>query len=405
MAELAAQQEDERLCALARYDVLDTPSEEVFDRITRMVRNVLDVPLSTVTFLDAHREGCQSRPGLGETGSSTAFCDSTIRAGRPLVVPDTLSDPHFANDPLVTGAPFIRAYAGIPLRTPDGHAIGTLCAMDDKPRAFSAEQIGVLEDLAHFAVNELELRRLATTDCLTGALSRRAFRDEAGRAVGLALRHGHDLTCVVFDLDHFKSVNDTFGHGFGDTVLKDSVSTCRELLRTTDLLGRIGGEEFGIILPHTGRKAALDVAEKLREAVARQEWQIGETTWRVTASFGLAALDKSLRDFEALLARADSALYSAKAEGRNRSVALRPVEPERATVRRRVLKAGRISFNSGHSSIDCTVRSLSETGAGIDVFTAAGIPKNFDLVIDADQLVRSCHVVDQTEKHLEIRFG
>ena len=406
MAQTAPSLEHERLRALDRYDVLDTPREQAFDRVTRLVRRGRAVPLATVTFLDAHRQWFKSREGLdeGETKRELAFCDHAIRAEAPTIVPDTLLDERFAGSSLVTGEPHLRFYAGVPLRTPDGHNIGTLCAVDTRPREFTPGQVELLTDLAQMVMSELELRRLATTDSLTGTMARRAFREEGGRAVSLALRHGHNLACLTLDIDHFKLVNDTYGHGVGDRVLAGTATLCQELIRKSDLLGRIGGEEFAILLPHTPRKASLDVAEKIRAAIANQRFADGDATVRITASLGVAALDRSIPDIDALLSRADGALYAAKAAGRNQVIAYQSAEPERATVRRRVLKAGRISFNHRQSSIDCTVRSLSENGAGLDVFTSAGVPKTFELVIDSDSFVRPCQVVVQTEKHVEVKF-
>jgi hypothetical protein len=129
----------------------------------------------------------------------------------------------------------------------------------------------------------------------------------------------------------------------------------------------------------------------------------GSGPLRVTASFGVAALDAQTRDAEALLQHADAALYDAKAAGRNRSVLWKGAETN-LVQRRRVLKGGQIRFNGHASSIDCTVRSLSEDGAGIDVYTSVGIPKRFDLSIRADGIERHCRVVSQTEKHLEVEF-
>ena len=97
-------------------------------------------------------------------------------------------------------------------------------------------------DLAKMVMEELELRQLATTDSLTGAMSRSAFRDATARTVALALRHNHDLSCIVYDLDHFKAINDTLGHSCGDQVLVRTIKTSKNHLRLTDYLGRMGGE-------------------------------------------------------------------------------------------------------------------------------------------------------------------
>ncbi len=405
MADLPSD-ERQRLQALERYDILDTSSEQTFDRITRLVARVLDVPIATVTFLDAHRLWFKSQqgPASAEIPREGAFCDIAIRSAEPLVVPDALEDPRFAGQACVAGASGIRFYAGVPLVTPDRWAIGTLCAMDTRPRTVTPEDIAALQDFAAITIDALELRRLALLDGLTGALTRKGFREEAAKAVSLALRHQHDLTAIAFDLDHFKAVNDTYGHAAGDRVLADVVAACREVLRTTDLIGRVGGEEFTVILPHTPRKHAIAVAEKLRAAIAALPFQAGGRSFPVTASFGVASLERAMGGVEPLLDRADGVLQGAKQAGRNRVLAWEQPELEKATVRRRVLKAGRISFNDRRSSIDCTVRSLSDREAGLDVIASAGLPAKFELVIDADRFIRGCHVISQTERHIEVAF-
>lgn len=403
----AALHEQERLDALERYDLLDTPQEEAFDRITRLVRHVFDVPMSTVTFIDGHRQWFKSRQGLAacEGDRGPALCAAAIAQNEPLVIPDTLADPRFATNPLVTGAPHIRFYAGVQLCTPDGQNIGTLCAIDTRPRELSGGQVAALSDLARIVMSELELRLLATTDSLTGALTRRGFREEADRAVALALRHRHDLSVLMFDLDHFKTVNDTHGHATGDVVLQDTIRTCSELLRRSDLVGRIGGEEFAILLPQTELAAAVEVAEKLRSAVARQRLHAPTGPFAITASFGATGLDRTVADIDGLLRRADGALYDAKAGGRNRCVAWMPDGRATPGPRPRVFKAGRISFETGGSGIGCTVRTLSDSGAGIDVVDSADIPDRFELQIDADGFSGPCRVASKTQRHLELEFS
>ena len=400
--------EQERLASLALYDVLDTPQEETFDRVTRLARRFFQVPMSTITLVDGHRAWLKSAQGglpMSEAPKDASFCSVTIREARPLVVRDTLQDERFKENPFVVGDPSIRFYAGAPLHTPDGQNIGALCVLDSTPRSFEAEQVEVLTDLARIVMSELELRKLATTDGLTGALSRRAFREEASRALALAIRHRHELTCITFDLDHFKNINDAHGHAMGDLVLEETTKACRVLLRKSDLVGRLGGEEFAILLPYTGPAAALKVAEKLRMSMTDKSIVGSSAPIHFSASFGLASLDRSVLDIETLLQHADAALYDAKAQGRNRCVVWQTVKTVDSNLRRRVFKAGRIAFNGGASTIDCTVRGLSDAGASLDVISTAEVPSVFKLRIDADDLSRGCRIVAKRDRSLEVEFA
>jgi len=396
-----------RLEALDQLDVLDTPREEAFDRITRLIKSIFDVEIAIVSMIDGHRQWYKSVEGLPNTEEAleTTFCKYTVLGTEPVVVADATSDARFQDNPHVTGDPHIRFYAGIPLRTSGGHNVGTVCAIGYEPRRFSARETQILQDLTQIAMNELELRQQASADSLTGALSRRAFKEEASRAVSLGKRHEHPVSCIAVDLDRFKSINDRFGHPAGDRVLVGAVEACRRHLRKTDLFGRMGGEEFAILLPHTAADDALAVAEKLRASIASQVFEFTGKRVLVTASFGIATLDgdDSLDD---LISHADVALYEAKAAGRNTCVTWHaPVVPLAADVaRRRVLKAGRIVFNRRRSTVNCTVRSLSDTGAGIDVSSSVGIPDVFSLAINGERREREGRVIIRAAQHIEVQF-
>jgi diguanylate cyclase (GGDEF)-like protein len=394
-----------RLAALDRYDVLDTPSEEAFERITRLVKRLLGVPMSTLTLVDGHRQWFKSRQGVerAETARRDSICHIAIQQFEPLVIPDTFEDDRCSSSPLVVGEPGIRFYAGVQLKTPDGHNIGALCALDTKPRTLDDADLQSLRDIARIAMDELELRTLVMTDNLTGAHSRRAFRDAGERALALSRRHRQALSCVALDLDHFKAINDTYGHATGDTVLAKTARCCDALLRESDVFGRIGGEEFAILLPQTGLADAMLVAEKARAAIAASRVETEGGPLQITASFGVAALDGSVTTFDALMQRADSALYDAKNGGRNRCDAWEVKQAP--TLRRRVLKAGRIAFNSGRSTVDCTIRSLSHTEAGLDVLSTAGIPEAFKLQILADDFSRACRIIEKSDRHIEVAFA
>ena len=403
----ADQREAERLAALDHYDVLDTPFEDSFDRITRLIRNIFCVPIAVVSLVDAHRQWHKAAEGVGlrEFPLKDTVCRYAVGQGEPLIVCDAHDDARFAAHPMVTGEPFIRSYAGVQMRTAEGHNIGTVCAMDSVPRQFTRKEIEILADLAQLAMDELELRALAATDALTRLFSRRAFKEAAARVVDLAIRHKHDLSCIVFDLDRFKSINDTYGHAAGDQVLIAVAAVCREHLRKTDIVGRLGGEEFAVVLPHTNLRGALEVAEKLRSEIEKLRFDFKKVNGGITGSFGVTQLDRTAANVDFLLTEADAGLYEAKSSGKNRCVARRSAEDIRRSARRRVLKAGRVLLNNRHSVIDCTVRSLAEDGAGIDVSSTSGIPDRFILSIPSDRFEGRCRVISQTDKHIEVEFS
>ena len=162
-----------------------------------------------------------------------------------------------------------------------------------------------------------ELEALARTDCLTRIWNRRYFFELGQREVARARRNGSPLTLIFFDVDHFKRINDTHGHDAGDSVLKEIAVLVREHLRQLDIFGRMGGEEFAVLLPETDLDRAEQVAEKLRQAIAHHDVVLGQTRINCTASFGLALFENESEGLDCLLCAADQAMYSAKSNGRN----------------------------------------------------------------------------------------
>jgi diguanylate cyclase (GGDEF)-like protein len=166
----------------------------------------------------------------------------------------------------------------------------------------------------------IELSTLAAasrTDPLTGLANRRAFEEELGRAVARAGRSGAPLSLVALDVDRFKAVNDGHGHPAGDAVLRELAARARAAARAGDLAARVGGEEFALLLPGAPLAGAVELAERLRAAIAAAPVDVGIARLSVTASLGCATLAPGERP-EALLARADARLYEAKRDGRDR---------------------------------------------------------------------------------------
>ncbi len=317
--DLKLDDEEGRLRALERYAVLDTPAEAPFEKIVGLVEQVMGVPICAVSLVDRHRQWFKAKRGLDacETARDISFCTHAIKTPEPLIVRDATEDPRFAQNPLVLGPPFIRAYAGVPLRTQEGYNIGSLCAIDIKPRDFPATQIAILSSFAKLVVDELELRQIASSDHLSGALSRRAFMEQAANEAARARRYGRPLSLAVLDIDFFKKVNDTYGHAAGDVAIKRIAEASMAAIRGSDALGRIGGEEFALLMPETTADNARLFAERLRATIEGLDIDAPPKI-RVTVSIGVAQFDGDAEKIEETLARADRALYAAKHAGRNR---------------------------------------------------------------------------------------
>ena len=153
-----------------------------------------------------------------------------------------------------------------------------------------------------------------------GSLNRRALFDLMRREMQRDLRHQHDLAIIMFDIDHFKDVNDRYGHAVGDLVLRHVAQVTSRLVRNTDVLARYGGEEFALIAPETDEVQARQLAERIRQALELSGVAIGNDYVRITASLGVAMLRMTDAHPEDVLSRADTALYAAKSRGRNQVV-------------------------------------------------------------------------------------
>jgi diguanylate cyclase (GGDEF)-like protein len=190
--------------------------------------------------------------------------------------------------------------------------------MLDVSEKFKGELL-ILTDITERKRLQEALERQALRDALTGLLNRRAFMDLAEQEVLRARRHHQSLTLLMLDLDHFKRVNDVHGHHAGDKVLQEFAALCRQTIRRSDSVARLGGEEFAILLPQTAPSGASLVAERLQAAIRRARVTCEGTTLSFTASIGMAALLPDDEDIDALLRRADGKLYRAKELGRDRT--------------------------------------------------------------------------------------
>ncbi len=190
---------------------------------------------------------------------------------------------------------------------------------DDAPRMLEVIAIQAAQAVLRAQMFE-QMERMATTDGLTGLLNHRTFQSRFDDALAGAKRYSRKLSFVLTDVDHFKSVNDTYGHPIGDQVLKGVARILREQARDTDVVARYGGEEFAIIMPETDAKGAHVIAERIRERLQKEVFQTEQGPLKVTISLGVATFPDNGMEKGALIDLADQCLYFAKRHGRNQSV-------------------------------------------------------------------------------------
>lgn len=342
--------ETQRLAVLHRYRILDTLPEGVYDDVVDLARALCGTPQAVLTFIDEDRQWFKAAIGLDgdQTDRRVAFCDLAIRSPHAVtVVEDASQHQRFRHYPQVTGPDHLRFYAGAPLVTPGGHALGTICVVDRVPRTLTDAQARQMQALARIVVHLLEARRReldgqlqlaerelhqrelvryqreleskntelaeeARRDALTGLLNRGGLAQAARASTA---RAGDAFTVAVLDLDHFKRINDTLGHAAGDEVIRIAAEEIQRGVRGSDVAARYGGEEFLLLMPATPPDAGLAVVERIRAAISARE----DLPTKVTLSAGLASGLSGRDTPDTLFQRADQALYLAKRRGRDRA--------------------------------------------------------------------------------------
>ncbi len=311
----------ERLRALTAAGLLDSAPEPTFDRFARLAARVAETPTALVSVVSDERQYFAGMCGLGQpwadarqTPLSHSFCQHVVANAAPLVVEDARRDAVLRSNLAVPEIDVV-AYAGFPIIGPTGAVLGSLCAIDSKPRVWQPAQLEGLDDIALLIGSELQRRELvrrlaidARTDTLTGMSNRRVWEEELPGALRRAERLSHTLAVAMLDIDHFKDYNDRLGHPAGDEALREIGERWRAQIRDIDVLARIGGEEFGLLLPGCDADGAMEIVDRLR----------ADLPDGLTASAGVVPWASPLTA-EQVVAEVDRALYRAKSDGRDRA--------------------------------------------------------------------------------------
>lgn len=295
-------------------------------RISELLCDVLDAEACSVMLLDAARRRLLAKAAYGlrtERISRLSFAVGegvagwVVEHGQPALIADVADDPRFVV--LEGGKTPIVSMACVPIEA-RGERVGVLTATSGRTGAFLEHHVELLRFIARtiaLDVQNIRLHRVAVTDVLTGAYNREFLAQRLPVEMERAIGGDQPLAIAMLDVDHFKTVNDRYGHDVGDDVLAEVAVRLRAAIRADDLLVRYGGEEFLVVLPRADAGKGWEVAERMRARVAGTRIEVGATSLDIAASVGVAQLRAGESAGE-LIRRADGALYAAKARGRNR---------------------------------------------------------------------------------------
>jgi diguanylate cyclase (GGDEF)-like protein len=292
-------------------NLLDTPPEERFDRLTRLAGRLFGVPIAQIGLVDTDRVCVKSSFGLdpGETPRDLSFCGHAILDDDILVVPDTRLDERFHDNPLVAGEPHVRFYAGCPLGLSDGSRLGTLCLISPTPRDLNEVDRRLLHDLARMVEQEIAALHRATVCELTLLSNRRGFLALGRQALSVCARCNIPATISYIDLDSFTFINNRLGPKEGERALADFCSMLSRTFRDSDVIGRLGGDEFAVLMTNSSEEDSQVALRRLHRLV-----EVHNRTKRrgceIGFSAGVLAVDATRHaSIEALLGDAEVLRY------------------------------------------------------------------------------------------------
>lgn len=259
---------------------------------------------------------------------SGSYCERVIATNKRLYVPNALNSDEWKDNPDVAFK--LINYLGFPINWPNGDVFGTFCVLDTETHFYSDKQERLMVQFRNMIEANLELLEknlklenlsknleyLANTDELTDIWNRRAFIAESEKEMQRALRNDHPVCLLMMDIDDFKLINDQFGHEVGDEVLKLFCHGINATKRSYDIFGRIGGEEFAVLLPETKQSEAVELAERIRDRVSNIFFHTQQKNVKITVSIGVCQLTQQDNILSGLN-KADKVLYNAKRAGKN----------------------------------------------------------------------------------------
>ncbi|AOY94127.1 diguanylate cyclase [Cupriavidus sp. USMAA2-4] len=302
----------------------DQVMRECFRHAAEIIKVATGASLALVTLIDRNHQHYRGEAGLAvrPIPRHNSLCEYAIRSGGVFVVEDTMLRPEVQECMLVQEAPHARFYAAVPIRLPDGEVVGALAALDPQPRRLEPRQVDALRHLGAMIENDLKLRTAAAVDPLTQLFNRRQTLERIHRQ-WQDTRAGEGLGAVMIDVDWFKQYNDAYGHPAGDACLRQVSALLREEAEKHQMVaGRVGGEEFALLVGAAQRPALGAVLESVRAGVERFAIaHRGSPYGRVTLSIGGSHTLRNGpcdRGYREAFVVADRALYRAKEAGRNR---------------------------------------------------------------------------------------
>jgi len=333
---LAARQAAERRAILHRVSqeivAADLEAEEIYAAVHRAAAQLMPAEAFVIVLFDDVNQTFDAAYLIDRSGRIPAqtipaihgLTTQIVNSGHSIYIDDTL-DPVRLGEAITLSDPQpVRSILAVPMYL-RGKVIGMISAQSYNPAAYSDEDQNLLEMLASYAAIALDnaalfksIEQLAAIDSLTGIYNRRKLFELGRSEFHRARRFHRPLSILMFDIDHFKRVNDTFGHSVGDLVLSQFAQLLKAGIRDIDILGRFGGEEFLIILPETRKTTAVSIANRLRAQIAATFQNIYDGSISLTASIGVASMKDDTHSFTGLIEEVDNALYGAKNLGRDR---------------------------------------------------------------------------------------